>query len=108
MAEFGNGLTEESLLDSDPGHSELEDPGVGDEEPGLDEGEAAIEDPELEAIKARVREMEEEAEKLKELQNEVEKQMNLSPPPGGLWCDGRGVGGAFPWLWFRKQSHHLV
>lgn len=40
---------------------------------------------ELEAIKARVREMEEEAEKLKELQNEVEKQMNLSPPPGK--CD---------------------
>lgn len=39
---------------------------------------------ELEAIKARVREMEEEAEKLKELQNEVEKQMNLSPPPGGF------------------------
>ncbi|MXQ91956.1 hypothetical protein E5288_WYG019571 [Bos mutus] len=37
---------------------------------------------ELEAIKARVREMEEEAEKLKELQNEVEKQMNMSPPPG--------------------------
>lgn len=29
-----------------------------------------------------MREMEEEAEKLKELQNEVEKQMNLSPPPG--------------------------
>lgn len=45
MAEFGNGLTEESLLDSDPGHPELEDPGVGDEEPGLEEGEAAIEDP---------------------------------------------------------------
>ncbi len=45
MAEFGNGLAEESLLDSDPGHSELEDPGVGDEEPGLDEGDAAIEDP---------------------------------------------------------------
>lgn len=39
---------------------------------------------ELEAIKARVREMEEEAEKLKELQNEVEKQMNLSPPPGAF------------------------
>ncbi len=33
---------------------------------------------ELEAIKARVREMEEEAEKLKEMQSEVEKQMNLS------------------------------
>ena len=33
---------------------------------------------ELEAIKARVKEMEEEAEKLKEMQSEVEKQMNLS------------------------------
>uniref|UniRef100_A0A8C6HE07 Polyadenylate-binding protein 2 n=1 Tax=Mus spicilegus TaxID=10103 RepID=A0A8C6HE07_MUSSI len=56
-----------------------------EEEPGLveaDPGDGAIEDPELEAIKARVREMEEEAEKLKELQNEVEKQMNMSPPPG--------------------------
>uniref|UniRef100_A0A3B4BC03 RRM domain-containing protein n=1 Tax=Periophthalmus magnuspinnatus TaxID=409849 RepID=A0A3B4BC03_9GOBI len=100
MAEFGNGLADESLLDSDPGHPELEDPGVGDEEPGLDEGEAAIEDPELEAIKARVREMEEEAEKLKELQNEVEKQMNLSPPPVGpvimsieekIEADGRSI-----------------
>lgn len=29
--------------------------------------------------------MEEEAEKLKELQNEVEKQMNLSPPPGMIY-----------------------
>ncbi|XP_035887403.1 polyadenylate-binding protein 2-like [Phyllostomus discolor] len=37
---------------------------------------------ELEAFKARVRETEEEAEKLKELQNEVEKQMTMSPPPG--------------------------
>ncbi|ESO82693.1 hypothetical protein LOTGIDRAFT_96385, partial [Lottia gigantea] len=33
---------------------------------------------ELEAIKARVKEMEEEAEKLKEMQSEVEKQMNMS------------------------------
>ncbi|KPP61157.1 polyadenylate-binding protein 2-like, partial [Scleropages formosus] len=54
---------------------------------------------ELEAIKARVREMEEEAEKLKELQNEVEKQMNLSPPPGPvimsleekMEADGRSI-----------------
>ncbi len=38
------------------------------------------EDPELEAIKARMRELEEEVEKLKELQNEVEKQMSLSRP----------------------------
>lgn len=33
---------------------------------------------ELEAIKARVREMEEEAEKIRQMQNEVEKQMNRS------------------------------
>ncbi|XP_030042898.1 polyadenylate-binding protein 2 isoform X2 [Microcaecilia unicolor] len=60
---------------------ELEDEDIEEEEPG-EIGDPAIEDPELEAIKARVREMEEEAEKLKELQNEVEKQMNMSPPPG--------------------------
>jgi hypothetical protein len=34
---------------------------------------------ELEAIKARVREMEEEAEKLKQLQSEVDRQMMNSP-----------------------------
>ena len=33
---------------------------------------------EIEAIKARVKEMEEEAEKLKEMQGEVEKQMMSS------------------------------
>lgn len=37
---------------------------------------------EQEAIKARVREMEEEAEKLKELQNEVKKQTNMRPFSG--------------------------
>jgi len=37
-----------------------------------------VNDPDIEAIQARVREMEEEAEKLKEMHNEVEKQMNLS------------------------------
>lgn len=46
---------------------------------GLTE-DSGVEDPELEAIKARVREMEAEAEKLKEMQSEVEKQMNLSSP----------------------------
>uniref|UniRef100_A0A8V5GDC2 Uncharacterized protein n=2 Tax=Melopsittacus undulatus TaxID=13146 RepID=A0A8V5GDC2_MELUD len=61
-----------------PEELEEEEAALGDG----DNGDAAIEDPELEAIKARVREMEEEAEKLKELQNEVEKQMNMSPPPG--------------------------
>uniref|UniRef100_A0A8C5QLM2 RRM domain-containing protein n=1 Tax=Leptobrachium leishanense TaxID=445787 RepID=A0A8C5QLM2_9ANUR len=54
-------------------------------------GDQAIEDPELEAIKARVREMEEEAEKLKELQNEVEKQMNKSPPTGNAGPDARSI-----------------
>lgn len=45
---------------------------------------ANYDDPEIEAIRARVKEMEEEAEKLKQLQTEVNKQMNLgSPPPGG-------------------------
>lgn len=43
---------------------------------------AGGDDPELEAIKARVREMEEEAEKLKQLQSEVDKQMNMGSPPG--------------------------
>ncbi|KAK0046421.1 polyadenylate-binding protein 2-B [Biomphalaria pfeifferi] len=42
--------------------------------------DSGLEDPELEAIKARVREMEEEAEKLKEMQTEVDKQMNMSSP----------------------------
>lgn len=64
-----------------PGLEELEEEELEEEEPG-ELGGPTIEDPELEAIKARVREMEEEAEKLKELQNEVEKQMNMSPPPG--------------------------
>lgn len=40
--------------------------------------DTTIDDPELEAIKERVREMEEEAEKLKEMQSEVDRQMNLS------------------------------
>nr|XP_014352615.1 PREDICTED: embryonic polyadenylate-binding protein 2 isoform X2 [Latimeria chalumnae] len=52
------------------------------EEEEEEEGEATIEDPELEAIKARVREMEEEAEKLKELQNEAERRLIVSPKPG--------------------------
>uniref|UniRef100_A0A2I3G051 Polyadenylate-binding protein 2 n=1 Tax=Nomascus leucogenys TaxID=61853 RepID=A0A2I3G051_NOMLE len=65
-----------------------------EEEPGLVEGDledGAIEDPELEAIKARVREMEEEAEKLKELHNE----MIMSPPPGNagpkMEADARSI-----------------
>ena len=48
--------------------------GEGDESTEMD-------DPELEAIKARVKAMEEESEKLKELQKEVD--MQLSMPAGG-------------------------
>ncbi|XP_007449418.1 PREDICTED: polyadenylate-binding protein 2-like, partial [Lipotes vexillifer] len=110
--EYGNGLESEELepedllLEPEPEPEPEEEPpqacaplgapgpgpGSGapgsqeeEEEPGLVEGDlrdGAIEDPELEAIKARVREMEEEAEKLKELQNEVEKQMNMSLSAG--------------------------
>lgn len=67
-----------------------EDLGLGSEEhlDGLDENGVNEDgllhdgDPELEAIKARVREMEEEAEKLKQLQSDVDKQMNMGSPPG--------------------------
>lgn len=39
----------------------------------------SAQDPELEAIKVRVKEMEEETEKLKQMQDEVDRQMNISP-----------------------------
>jgi len=59
--------------------------GVEDIATGGDETEEqSVDDPELEAIKARVREMEEEAEKLKQLQSEVEKRMSVGSPPSGL------------------------
>lgn len=46
---------------------------------GQSAANAAEVDPELEAIKVRVKEMEEEAEKLKRMQDEVDRQMNISP-----------------------------
>lgn len=66
----------ESSHDDQNFDSELNDT---DQQSGL--GDSAIEDPELEAIKARVREMEEEAEKIRQMQNEVEKQMNRTAAP---------------------------
>ncbi|XP_021943907.1 polyadenylate-binding protein 2 [Folsomia candida] len=54
--------------------------GAKDEEQLLEDSEA-MEDSELEAIKARVREMEEEAEKLKQLQTEVDRQMSIGHSP---------------------------
>ena len=51
------------------------------------EGEAdestEMDDPELEAIKARVKAMEEESEKLKELQKEVDMKLSMSMPAVG-------------------------
>lgn len=53
---------------------------------GGDEAAAGTEVPDLAAIKARVREMEEEAEKLKQMQTEVDKQMSMGSPPGLSEC----------------------
>ncbi|CAN0066466.1 polyadenylate-binding protein 2 isoform X2 [Petromyzon marinus] len=80
-ADYDNG-GEESLYGHEEGESQ---PVMDDSTDGATDGvdDSTVEDPELEAIKARVREMEEEAEKLKAMQNEVEKQMNLSPPAAG-------------------------
>ena len=53
---------------------------------GGDDGAAAGgDDPELEAIKARVQEMEEEAEKLKQMQSEMDKQLStgVATSPSG-------------------------
>lgn len=59
-----------ALLDGNVDDSLLD----GDDNPPAEE-----EDPELEAIKARVKEMEEEAEKLKEMQGEVDQMLNTPP-----------------------------
>lgn len=67
-------LNEDQLLDN------LDDTNADAEL--LNEDESLQIDPELEAIKARVKEMEEEAEKLKQMQSEVNKQMTLGSPPG--------------------------
>jgi len=75
MADEDISLTEDQLLEN------LDDGNNGDAE-FLNEDESIHIDPELEAIKARVKEMEEEAEKLKQMQSEVNKQMTLSSPTG--------------------------
>jgi len=71
------------LLEDDLTHEEQE-------EMGHDESNGGGEDPELEAIKARVQAMEEEAIKLKEMQSEMDKHM--TSPIGG----GGGVAGSSP------------
>lgn len=69
---------EDQELDESNGMTDLDTQLLND----TDGDGVTTDDPELEAIKARVREMEEEAEKLKQLQSEVDKQMNLGDPPG--------------------------
>lgn len=64
-------------LDGTNGSLNMTDNSLG----GGDEA-AGSEVPDLAAIKARVREMEEEAEKLKQMQTEVDKQMSMGSPPG--------------------------
>jgi len=59
-----------STLDANPG-----DMGILEDENDPDLSLETGDDPELEAIKARVREMEEEAEKLKQMQTEVNNEM---------------------------------
>ncbi|CAH1779137.1 unnamed protein product [Owenia fusiformis] len=89
MADTENGVDEQNddlsreLLGEtdDPADGDVSnDPAGGDSVEGGATEDNAVEDPELEAIKARVREMEEEAEKLKEMQKEVETQMNMGSP----------------------------
>ncbi|CRL03379.1 CLUMA_CG016421, isoform A [Clunio marinus] len=71
MADEDITLNEDQLLDNlDDANGDL----LNEEESGMQI------DPELEAIKARVKEMEEEAEKLKQLQSEVNKQMTIGSP----------------------------
>ncbi|XP_022242365.1 polyadenylate-binding protein 2-like [Limulus polyphemus] len=83
MAEHGNNTGLNARITSHENGDSQENADVGLALGDISE-EHGVEDPELEAIKARVREMEEEAEKLKQMQNEMEKQMNMSPPTGSL------------------------
>jgi polyadenylate-binding protein 2 len=100
MAEDNDGFDVElgeSSHDDQNFDTELNDTDQQDQLSGL--GDSAIEDPELEAIKVRVREMEEEAEKIRQMQNEVEKQMKSSSTPAlasssiedKLDADGRSI-----------------
>ncbi|CAG5105676.1 Oidioi.mRNA.OKI2018_I69.chr1.g2350.t1.cds [Oikopleura dioica] len=61
----------------------LEESGAENDLDASLENDDAEDDPELEAIKERVKAMEAEAEKLKELQSEVESQMSMGDAPMG-------------------------
>ena len=61
--------------------AEASEDGVAEEVSDANDVDESMDDPELEAIKARVKAMEEESEKLRELQSEVDKQLNSSMSP---------------------------
>ena len=58
--------------------AEASEDGGAEEVSDANDVDESMDDPELEAIKARVKAMEEESEKLRELQSEVDKQLNSS------------------------------
>jgi len=72
---------DEEVPDLGEGGATEEANGGGAEANGGDE---AMEDSELEVIKARVRAMEEEAEKLKQMQHEVDKQLSIPTSPSAM------------------------
>lgn len=84
-----NDVTDDALLQGDTeeevGLTDLDadnqfEGGDGDGDGVTSQEENAVEDPELEAIKARVKEMEEEAEKLKQMQKSVDEEMQMTSP----------------------------
>ncbi|XP_046577405.1 polyadenylate-binding protein 2-B-like [Haliotis rubra] len=80
MADIENGDQEESFTETngDFDTSQFDPEATDADTSAIVSEDVGVEDPELEAIKARVKEMEEEAEKLKEMQKEVDSQMNMS------------------------------
>ncbi|XP_034835126.1 polyadenylate-binding protein 2-B [Maniola jurtina] len=73
----------DDYLDSiDNNHSDGANGSVNMTDNSLGDEASGTEVPDLAAIKARVREMEEEAEKLKQMHTEVDKQMSMGSPPG--------------------------
>ncbi|XP_031561997.1 polyadenylate-binding protein 2-B-like [Actinia tenebrosa] len=83
MADIDDVTNDDNLLDSalETSKEEADDSVLN--EIANDSVVEDAEDPELEAIKARVKEMEEEAEKLKEMQKQVEQSI-MSPPAQGI------------------------
>lgn len=62
----------------------IEDEGILDGETNITtSNEALSEDPDVEALRNRMKEIEEEAQMIKKLQNDVEKQMNMSTTSSG-------------------------